>query len=67
MKDKNEHYPAGNWKLPKWWTAGPPTRDGKTTYAEAVAFYNSSFVRNVLGHKGGITTLPKTTEEVPKV
>jgi len=56
----NKHeYPAGDWKLPKWWTDGAPYRIGyKPTYEDHVAFYSGPFVTKVLGHKGGITTLP---------
>ena len=53
-------YKAGDWQLPKWWTQGPPVRDRKATHAEQVAFYESRFVRDVLGHNGGITTLPRS-------
>ena len=51
-------YEPGNWLLPKWWTDTPPVRRGKLTYAEQSAFYSGRFVREVLGHEGGITRLP---------
>jgi hypothetical protein len=55
-------YRPGNWALPSWWTAGVPMRVGyKPTAAEQAYFYDSPFVRNVLGHSGGMTTLPATT------
>jgi hypothetical protein len=55
-------YTPGDWSLPAWWTAGPPIRDAaRATMADQDYFYNSSFVRNVLGHKGGMTTPPPTT------
>lgn len=49
---------VGDWKLPRWWTEGPWHRDGRLNHAEQVVFYNGAFVRNVLKHEGGITTLP---------
>jgi len=55
-------YTPGDWALPRWWTNGPPMRDpGRVSMADQQHFYNSSFVRNVLGHKGGMATLPATT------
>ena len=55
-------YRPGDWSLPTWWTSGPPMRDAvRATMADQDYFYNSPFVRNVLGHKGGMTTLPATT------
>ena len=53
-------YTPGNWSLPAWWTSGAPVRDGRATTADNEHFYNGPFVRNVLGHKGGTTTLPST-------
>lgn len=49
--------------LPRWWTNGPPVRVGEAPYTheELTAFYASDFVRNVLGHEGGITTLPRVS------
>lgn len=56
----NTWYQPGDWKLPKWWTDGVTMRVGfKASTADQEYFYNSDFVRNVLGHKGGMTTLPK--------
>ncbi len=54
------NYEPGDWALPKWWTDGPPRRMGSEPYSyqELESFYSSPFVRNVLGHEGGITTLP---------
>ncbi len=54
-------YRPGDWALPRWWTDGPPVRSGRATHADQVQFYNSDFVRNVLGHTGGMTTPPQTT------
>jgi hypothetical protein len=52
-------YEPGDWSLPGWWTDGPPVRDNEPlNHAEMTAFYSSPFVRNVLGHKGGITKPP---------
>ena len=59
--ERSSWYRPGDWALPGWWTSGPPVRDGRATYEEQVVFYNGWFVREVLGHKGGMTTLPKTT------
>ena len=57
-------YLAGDWRLPKWWTSDPPVRTGYTcSYQELVKYYSSPFVVNVLGHKGGITTLPTLEKE----
>lgn len=56
-------YRPGNWSLPQWWTSGPPMRGGViASYEDQLYFYNSSFVREVLDHKGGITTLPNIGE-----
>jgi len=44
--------------LPAWWTSGLPVRGGVYTREDEIAFYSSDFVRDVLGHTGGITTLP---------
>lgn len=56
-------YKPGNWALPDWWTGGVVMRVGfKPSTADQDHFYNGPFVRNVLGHKGGMTTLPATTE-----
>jgi len=50
-------------KLPKWWTAGPPTRGSKrATHAEQKVFYEGWFAREVLGHKGGMTKMPELVE-----
>jgi len=54
-------YKPGDWSLPAWWTSDAPIRIGfKATTADNDHFLNGPFVRNVLGHKGGMTTLPKT-------
>lgn len=54
-------YTPGDWSLPDWWTAGVPMRVGhRATTADQHHFYNGPFVRNVLGHKGGMTTPPPT-------
>ena len=46
-------------KLPSWWTDYPPARPGhRWTYQELENFYNGWFVREVLGHKGGMTVMP---------
>lgn len=46
-------------KLPRWWTDYPPARPGhRWTYQELENFYNGAFVREVLGHKGGMTVMP---------
>jgi hypothetical protein len=55
-------YDKGDWNLPKWWTDYPPVKEGRVTYEEQVKFYNGKFVREVLGHKGGITSLPKLSD-----
>jgi len=55
-------YRPGTWMLPRWWTNGPPVRDGRATYAEQQHFYSSPFAVNVLGHTGGMTKPPPTTE-----
>jgi len=56
-------YTPGDWALPKWWTGGVVMRTGhKATTADQVQFFNGPFVRNVLGHTGGMTTLPPTTK-----
>jgi len=53
-------YKPGNWNLPDWWTDYPPASRGhRCTHAEQTVFYNGWFVREVLKHEGGITTLPK--------
>ena len=58
-------YEPGDWCLPEWWTSDPPVRRGhKVTTTEVRAFYDGDFVKNVLGHEGGITTLPTTTTGV---
>jgi len=59
MKWSHSWYRPGDWSLPTWWTQDIGVRSGRSTYAEQVAFYESRFVRDVLGHKGGITTLPR--------
>jgi hypothetical protein len=57
-------YEPGDWVLPRWWTDGPPHRDnGRYSHQELENFYSSPFVVNVLGHKGGITTLPTLMEK----
>jgi len=60
-KYKASHwYEPGNWSLPDWWTDWPPARSGhKWTYQELETFYSGWFVIEVLGHTGGMTTLPK--------
>lgn len=56
-------YQPGDWQLPKWWTGGVLVRTGhKATYEDQQNFYNSDFVKNVLNHKGGMTTLPSTED-----
>ena len=56
---RSHWYEPGNWALPRWWTDGPPIRTGfKATYQELETFYTSPFMVNVLGHTGGMTTLP---------
>ncbi len=53
-------YSPGDWALPKWWTDGVNVRgSARMTHAEQREFYESRFVRDVLGHNGGITTLPR--------
>jgi len=52
-------YTPGDWKLPAWWTDGPPVRSGRASHAQQTEFYDSWFVREVLKHKGGIRTLPR--------
>lgn len=57
-------YTPGDWALPQWWTNGVVMRTGhKPSTADQHYFYNSPFVRNVLGHTGGMTT-PPTTEAI---
>ena len=59
MSGYSKWYVPGDWSLPKWWTDGPVARgNGRLTHAEQVTFYSSPFVRNVLQHSGGITSLP---------
>ena len=53
-------YRPGNWALPAWWTSDAPVRDAPASFDDNNTFFNGPFVRNVLGHKGGMTTLPKT-------
>jgi len=50
------------WSLPAWWTE-MPTRKGRPTHDEQTAFYSGWFARKVLGHEGGITTLPALVHE----
>lgn len=58
-------YRPGNWALPRWWTDGVVMRTGfQPTTADQQYFYNGPFVRNVLNHTGGMTTLPPTTRRV---
>jgi hypothetical protein len=52
-------YRPGDWKLPGWWTEMPPGRSGKLTHSQQTDFYNGAFVRNVLGHTGGMTRPPR--------
>ena len=53
-------YTPGDWALPTWWTAGVQVRGAvPMTHAQQQAFYSGPFVRDVLGHSGGLTTLPK--------
>lgn len=51
---------AAEWEsLPEWWTDYPPARPGhRWTYQELVNFYNGWFVREVLGHEGGMNVIP---------
>ena len=58
--ERSSWYVPGDWSLPRWWTNGPPARDGRATFEEHKAFYSSRFVREILGHDGGITTLPRS-------
>lgn len=61
---RSHWYEPGDWKLPGWWTQGPPMRIGHTaTYQELEMFYNGPFVVNVLGHTGGMTKLPALEKE----
>ena len=62
--EHSDWYRPGNWALPRWWTDGPPVRGGRATHAEQTVFYNGPFVRDVLGHTGGMTTPPATTRIV---
>ena len=56
-------YRPGDWSLPAWWTDGVLVRGNtRMTHAEQSAFYNGRFVREVLGHTGGITTLPRSEQ-----
>jgi hypothetical protein len=56
-------YTPGDWALPRWWTDDPPARAGyRCTHAEQAAFYGGRFVREVLGHTGGITCTPEISE-----
>jgi len=57
----NTWYSPGDWALPAWWTSGVPMRSGRATTADQRHFMNGPFVRNVLGHTGGMTVLPATT------
>ena len=59
--ERSSWYRPGNWALPRWWTNGPPVRDGRATYAEQEVFYSGWFVREVLNHKGGMSVPPATT------
>jgi hypothetical protein len=52
-------YEPGNWKLPEWWISDIPTRGDRSTWQEQNQFYSGPFVRNVLGHTGGISIPPK--------
>ena len=56
-------YKPGDWSLPNWWTSMPPSKKGKLTHTEQVAFYSGWFVREILGHKNGITVFPETTDD----
>ena len=50
--------------LPGWWTKYPPARPGhRWTYQELENFYNGDFVREVLGHTGGMTVIPPMEKE----
>ncbi len=53
-------YSPGDWALPDWWTEGSPARSGRMTHSEQTDFYASPFIVNVIGHSGGITTLPRS-------
>lgn len=55
-------YRPGDWGLPGWWTSMPPGRKGGLTNAEQEVFYTSWFMREVLGHTGGLRTLPGETK-----
>lgn len=57
--ERSSWYRPGNWSLPRWWTNGPSARSGRMTHAEQKVFYDGWFVRNVLNHKGGMSTLPE--------
>lgn len=53
-------YRPGNYSLPKWWTGGVCIRVGyKPTFEDQEYFYNSRFMKEIIGHKGGMTQLPK--------
>jgi len=52
-------YEPGSWELPKWWTEGPPGKDGRLTHEEQIVFYNSKFCKETLKHDGGITKCPQ--------
>ena len=61
MRNQWDHswYRPGAWTLPGWWTNGPPVRNGgRATREEQETFYNGWFVREVLGHTGGLTRPP---------
>ena len=54
-------FTPGDWALPTWWTDNPPIRGGgQATHQQQADFFNGNFVKNVLHHKGGITTLPQS-------
>ena len=53
-------YTPGDWSLPAWWTSDAPVRDGPATFDDNHFFFNGPFVRNVLGHTGGLTSTHTT-------
>lgn len=60
-------YRPGDWALPRWWTDPPLARGRRMTHREQHDFYNGQFVREVLGHTGGMTKLPKTRREMDEI
>ncbi|MHC4302432.1 MAG: hypothetical protein ACYS7Y_34670 [Planctomycetota bacterium] len=53
-------YVPGDWKLPAWWTDGVLVRGStRMTHREQENFYAGRFMREVIGHQGGIYVLPR--------